>query len=121
MTDGEKKNFINEKIVGRNISPKNAAKRLLLALLCGLVFGGGAATAFFAVRELYEGFEQAARKKGDDQPDTDGQDMEPETVHDMDEERDPAGEDAPEDMDIPGVPGMDGFILLPVTSWHRPP
>ena len=101
MTDGEKKNFINEKIVGRNISPKNAAKRLLLALLCGLVFGGGAATAFFAVRELYEGFEQAARKKGDDQPDTDGQDMEPETVHDTDEVQDPALEEAPEDMDIP--------------------
>ena len=101
MAGEDRKKFINEKIVGRNISPKNAAKRLLLALLCGLVFGGGAATAFFAVRELYEGFEQAAREKGDAQLDADGQEMEPEAVLDTDEVQDPVLEEVPEDMDIP--------------------
>ena len=45
----DEKKFINEKIVGRSISFKHAAKRIIVALLCGLVFGASAAFAFLAI------------------------------------------------------------------------
>ena len=56
---GEDKDFIKEKIIGRNISFKNAVKRILLALICGLVFGAGGALAFFTVSEAGRRFTEA--------------------------------------------------------------
>ena len=44
-----KKKFITEKVVGRPISGKHAAKCLLLSVLCGLLFG---AAAVFAMRYI---------------------------------------------------------------------
>ena len=57
---GEDKKFISEKIVGRNISLKNAVKRILLALICGIVCGAGGALAFFTVSGIASRIEAAA-------------------------------------------------------------
>lgn len=50
MEEGKKKNFISEKIIGRNISKEQAAKYLALAAACGILFGIIAAVTFAAVR-----------------------------------------------------------------------
>lgn len=49
VEDNNKKNFIREKIIGRNLSKEQAAKHLILAAACGLAFGVTAATTFYAV------------------------------------------------------------------------
>ena len=73
MAGEDRKKFINEKIVGRNISPQNAAKRILLALVCGLAFGAAAAAAYVtvspAITELLEKRAERAEEHAD--PETD--------------------------------------------------
>lgn len=49
--DEKKKTFISEKIIGRELDKRLVARWLLLALLCGLVFGLSAAFAFSAVEQ----------------------------------------------------------------------
>ena len=48
----DKRKFISEKIVGRPITLKHAGKRILLALLCGLVFGAAAAFSMILINKL---------------------------------------------------------------------
>ena len=50
----DKKKFISEKIVGRPITLKHAGKSLLLALICGLVFGVSASLAIVLITGLSE-------------------------------------------------------------------
>lgn len=49
--DQKKKTFISERIVGRELSGRKAARYLLLSAACGLVFGLCLAGGFYAVRE----------------------------------------------------------------------
>lgn len=48
----DKRKFISEKIVGRPITLKHAGKRILLALLCGLIFGAAAAFSMLVIKRL---------------------------------------------------------------------
>ena len=50
----DKKKFISEKIVGRPITLKHAGKSLLLALICGLVFGVSASLAIVLITGFSE-------------------------------------------------------------------
>lgn len=58
----KRKKFISEKIVGRELTARHAGKYLLLALLCGALFGGCAALVFCGIRNSALGEGRSSRE-----------------------------------------------------------
>ena len=67
----EKKKLINEKIVGRKWTPERVLKTIVLALVCGLLFGLAAAGTFIAVMRYQSSRTEVTESTAADIPESD--------------------------------------------------
>ena len=103
---GEDKNFIKERITGRKTGPGTVIKKLLLAFLCGLVFGAGAFAAFSAAEKLEGLMQERAEAAESDEEEAVQPDEDPDALEDVpgnDASDDGDASDMAEGEDAPGA------------------